>query len=114
MQTALCGTSSFVTKLICKDENLTKTLRVGSGGVVISLRKLRNFAVTLKIANPVSAYPSAGLNIPFYILGSSTESAYLAAELGLPYAFCFTLCATHDGNGGGDLSQKLQTIDLSC
>ncbi|MFW2176286.1 MULTISPECIES: LLM class flavin-dependent oxidoreductase [unclassified Moraxella] len=37
--------------------------------------------------NPVSAYPSAGLNVPFYILGSSTESAYLAAELGLPYAF---------------------------
>lgn len=37
--------------------------------------------------NPVSAYPAAGLDIPFYILGSSTESAYLAAELGLPYAF---------------------------
>lgn len=35
----------------------------------------------------VSAYPSAGLDIPFYILGSSTESAYLAAKLGLPYAF---------------------------
>ena len=40
-----------------------------------------------KDSNPVSAYPSAGLNIPFYILGSSTESAYLVAELGLPYAF---------------------------
>ncbi len=37
--------------------------------------------------NPVSAYPAAGLEIPFYILGSSTDSAYLAAELGLPYAF---------------------------
>lgn len=35
----------------------------------------------------VSAYPAAGLNVPFYILGSSTASAYLAAELGLPYAF---------------------------
>ncbi len=35
----------------------------------------------------VSAYPAAGLDVPFYILGSSTESAYLAAELGLPYAF---------------------------
>ena len=43
--------------------------------------------VYFKDSNPVSAYPSAGLNIPFYILGSSTESAYLAAELGLPYAF---------------------------
>lgn len=36
---------------------------------------------------PVSAYPAAGMDVPFYILGSSTESAYLAAELGLPYAF---------------------------
>lgn len=35
----------------------------------------------------VHAYPAAGLNVPFYILGSSTDSAYLAAELGLPYAF---------------------------
>lgn len=36
---------------------------------------------------PVHAYPAAGLNVPLYILGSSTDSAYLAAELGLPYAF---------------------------
>ncbi|MDO4641603.1 MAG: LLM class flavin-dependent oxidoreductase [Neisseria sp.] len=35
----------------------------------------------------VCAFPGVGLNIPLYILGSSTESAYLAAELGLPYAF---------------------------
>ena len=61
-----------------------------------------------KDCNPVSAYPSAGLNIPFYILGSSTESAYLAAELWLALCLCFTLCATHDGNGSGDLPQKLQ------
>jgi len=98
----------------------TKTLRVGSGGVMlpnhspyvvaeqygtpgtdmqtaVALRRGRNsldFPAEIaelrgyfKDSNPVSAYPSAGLNIPFYILGSSTESAYLAAELGLPYAF---------------------------
>lgn len=35
----------------------------------------------------VRAYPAKGLNIPLYILGSSTESAYLAGEMGLPYAF---------------------------
>lgn len=35
----------------------------------------------------VRAYPAKGLNVPLYILGSSTESAYLAAEMGLPYAF---------------------------
>lgn len=35
----------------------------------------------------VRAYPAKGLHVPLYILGSSTESAYLAAEMGLPYAF---------------------------
>ena len=35
----------------------------------------------------VQAFPGVDTNVPIYILGSSTESAKLAAELGLPYAF---------------------------
>ncbi|WP_312075515.1 LLM class flavin-dependent oxidoreductase [Chryseobacterium sp.] len=35
----------------------------------------------------VRAIPGEGLDIPIYVLGSSTDSAWLAAELGLPYAF---------------------------
>lgn len=35
----------------------------------------------------VRAYPGANKNVPLYILGSSTDSAYLAAQLGLPYVF---------------------------
>jgi luciferase family oxidoreductase group 1 len=35
----------------------------------------------------VRAFPGEGLTIPLYILGSSTDSAHLAASLGLPYAF---------------------------
>ena len=35
----------------------------------------------------VRAIPGEGLHIPIWILGSSTASARLAAELGLPYAF---------------------------
>ena len=35
----------------------------------------------------VQAVPGAGLNIPVWILGSSTYGAQLAAILGLPYAF---------------------------
>lgn len=35
----------------------------------------------------VRAFPGEGLTIPIWILGSSTDSAYLAATLGLPYAF---------------------------
>ena len=36
---------------------------------------------------PVRAVPGTGLNVPLWILGSSTFGAQLAAALGLPYAF---------------------------
>ncbi|WP_091493936.1 LLM class flavin-dependent oxidoreductase [Amphibacillus marinus] len=35
----------------------------------------------------VKAFPGAETGVPIYILGSSTDSARLAAKLGLPYAF---------------------------
>lgn len=35
----------------------------------------------------VRAFPGDGLEVPLWILGSSTDSAHLAAKLGLPYAF---------------------------
>jgi luciferase family oxidoreductase group 1 len=35
----------------------------------------------------VRAFPGEGQHVPIWILGSSTDSAYLAAEMGLPYAF---------------------------
>ncbi|HTI89959.1 MAG TPA: LLM class flavin-dependent oxidoreductase [Puia sp.] len=35
----------------------------------------------------VRAFPGEGLDLPIWILGSSTDSAYLAAQMGLPYAF---------------------------
>ena len=35
----------------------------------------------------VQAFPGAGLDVPLWILGSSTYGAQLAAALGLPYAF---------------------------
>src|SRR5439155_17385242 len=36
---------------------------------------------------PVQAVPGAGLQVPIWILGSSTFGAQLAAILGLPFAF---------------------------
>lgn len=35
----------------------------------------------------VRAFPGEGVNVPIWILGSSTDSAHLAAQMGLPYAF---------------------------
>ena len=36
-----------------------------------------------------------GMDVPLYILGSSTDSAHLAAEKGLPYAFASHFASTH-------------------
>ena len=43
----------------------------------------------------VRAIPGEGLDIPMWILGSSTDSAYLAARLGLPYAFASHFAPTY-------------------
>lgn len=51
------------------------------------VRKLQKYFSEDNFANEVRAFPGEGLEIPIWILGSSTDSAYLAAEMGLPYAF---------------------------
>lgn len=43
----------------------------------------------------VRAIPGEGLEVPLYLLGSSTFSAQLAAELGLPYAFASHFAPNH-------------------
>lgn len=51
------------------------------------VRALQRYFGPLHGQGMVTAPLCAELEVPLYILGSSTESAYLAAELGLPYAF---------------------------
>jgi len=51
------------------------------------IQQLQRFFSDENIDAKVRAFPGEGLDIPLYILGSSTDSAHLAAELGLPYAF---------------------------
>ena len=43
----------------------------------------------------VRAPVAEGTEVPLYILGSSTDSAHLAAKLGLPYAFASHFASTH-------------------
>lgn len=43
----------------------------------------------------VRAIPGEGVDVPIWILGSSTDSAYLAAALGLPYAFASHFAPAH-------------------
>ncbi|RYY53745.1 MAG: LLM class flavin-dependent oxidoreductase [Chitinophagaceae bacterium] len=46
----------------------------------------------------VRATIAEGTDVPLYILGSSTDSAYLAAAKGLPYAFASHFATTHLAN----------------
>lgn len=51
------------------------------------VQELQHYFSKAGAHSPVRAIPGFGLEVPLYILGSSTFSAHLAAELGLPYAF---------------------------
>ncbi|WP_321997996.1 LLM class flavin-dependent oxidoreductase [Draconibacterium orientale] len=51
------------------------------------VRKIQQYFSVENRTAEVRSVLSEGANVPITILGSSTDSAYLAAELGLPYAF---------------------------
>ncbi|MBW1618321.1 LLM class flavin-dependent oxidoreductase [Empedobacter falsenii] len=51
------------------------------------IKNLQNYFSLDNKESKVRAIPGEGANVPIYILGSSTDSAFLAAKLGLPYAF---------------------------
>ncbi|ALW85245.1 hypothetical protein AUC43_09140 [Hymenobacter sedentarius] len=51
------------------------------------IQQLQTYFSPANATSTVRAIPGEGLDIPLYVLGSSTDSAYLAAALGLPYAF---------------------------
>ncbi len=53
-------------------------------------RQVAELLAYLSPAGPgqrLTAFPGAGTNVPVWLLGSSTYSAQLAAQLGLPFAF---------------------------
>lgn len=52
-----------------------------------NIREIQKYLSPKNRNSPVRAIPGEGLDIPIWILGSSTDSAYLAAAMGLPYAF---------------------------
>lgn len=59
----------------------------GGADFVQDIRELRTYLSAENRHAKVRATPGEGLDIPVWILGSSTESAILAGTLGLPYAF---------------------------
>jgi luciferase family oxidoreductase group 1 len=51
------------------------------------IQKLQNFFSSENKNSTLRAIPGEGLDIPIWVLGSSTDSARVAAAMGLPYAF---------------------------
>lgn len=51
------------------------------------IKQLQNYFSPANKYEKVRAFPGEGAEVPVWMLGSSTDSAYLAAKLGLPYAF---------------------------
>jgi luciferase family oxidoreductase group 1 len=51
------------------------------------VRKIQRYFSPENSSSNVRSVLSEGADVPIWILGSSTDSAYLAAEFGLPYAF---------------------------
>ncbi|HEY1084404.1 MAG TPA: LLM class flavin-dependent oxidoreductase [Prosthecobacter sp.] len=73
------------------DQVTSRALRrgLGSSGDTFpaDVQELQGFLGPVQPGQKVRAVPGQGLKVPLYLLGSSTFSASLAAELGLPFAF---------------------------
>ncbi|GAA3931382.1 MsnO8 family LLM class oxidoreductase [Chitinophaga oryziterrae] len=59
------------------------------------IQRLQQFFSAENSHSNVRAIPGEGLEIPIWVLGSSTDSAMVAAELGLPYAFASHFAPTY-------------------
>lgn len=59
---------------------------------------------TSKVRAPIAE----GTDVPLYILGSSTDSSHLAAQIGLPYAFASHFASTHLHNALRIYKQEFQ------
>lgn len=57
--------------------------------------KLQTYFSTENATAKVRAIPGEGLDIPIWVLGSSTDSAKVAAAFGLPYAFASHFAPTY-------------------
>jgi luciferase family oxidoreductase group 1 len=73
------------------DQPTMRALRrgLGSSGDTFpqDVLELQRYLAPAQRGASIRAVPGQGSNVPLYLLGSSTFSAQLAAELGLPFAF---------------------------
>jgi len=75
------------------------------------IRSLQQFFSAENSGAKVRAFPGEGQHVPIWILGSSTDSAYLAADYGLPYAFASHFAPTELFNALAIYKQRFKPSD---
>ncbi|WP_413531914.1 LLM class flavin-dependent oxidoreductase [Empedobacter brevis] len=75
------GTDQLTASILRRGDNLVNY------DFEAEIKNLQQYFSTENKESKVRAIPGEGANVSIYILGSSTDSAFLAAKLGLPYAF---------------------------
>ena len=74
---------------------LRRNLNEGPNDFPESLMELKRYFSAENRTSKVRAIPGEGLDIPIWLLGSSTFSAQLAAYVGLPFAFASHFAPTY-------------------
>lgn len=72
------------------------------------IEQLQNYFSVENRQSAVRASIAEGTDVPLYILGSSTDSAYLASSKGLPYSFASHFSTTHLFNALKIYREKFQ------
>jgi luciferase family oxidoreductase group 1 len=76
------------------------------------VQKIQEYFSMENKRSKVRAAIAEGTGVPLYILGSSTDSAHLAAEKGLPYAFASHFASTHLLNALRIYKQEFKPSDF--
>ncbi len=76
------------------------------------VQKIQHYFSNDNASAKVRATVAEGVEVPIYILGSSTDSAHLAAKKGLPYAFASHFATTHLMNALKIYHQEFQPSEV--
>ncbi|MBD8490745.1 LLM class flavin-dependent oxidoreductase [Echinicola sp. CAU 1574] len=76
------------------------------------IKKIQQYFSPENKSSSVRATIAEGTDIPLYLLGSSTDSAHLAAKEGLPYAFASHFASTHLHNALRIYKQEFQPSEF--
>lgn len=75
------------------------------------LEQIRKYFSVDNVTSKIRATVAEGVEVPIYVLGSSTDSAHLAAKKGLPYAFASHYATKHLEEATGIYRKEFKPSD---